>query len=36
MFEIQEDHVMKISSVAKKVNAKRANVSKVVKIILTA
>ena len=36
MFEIQEDHVLKIYTVAKRVNAKRANVSKVVKTILTA
>ena len=36
MFEIQENHVMKILSVAKKVNAKVANVSKVVKTIMAA
>ena len=36
MFEIQEDHVKMILSVAKKVNAKMANVSKVVKTIMTA
>ena len=36
MFEIQEDYVMMIASVAKMVNAKMANVSKVVKTILTA
>ena len=36
MFEIQEDHVVKISSVAVKVNASMTNVSKFVKTIMTA
>ena len=36
MFEIQEDHATKILSVAKKVNATMANVSKLVKTIMTA
>ena len=36
MFEIQENYVMKILSVAKKVNAKMTHVSKVVKTIMAA
>ena len=36
MFEIQEDHVMKILSVVKKVNVPMANVSKLVMTIMTA
>ena len=36
MFEIQEDHATKILSVAKKVNATMANVSKLVITIMTA
>ena len=36
MFEIQEDHVMKILIVAKKVNAPMAYVSKLVMTIMTA
>ena len=36
MFEIQEDYVMKISSVAVQVNASMTNVSKFVKTIMTA
>ena len=36
MFEIQEDHVIKILIVASKVNVPMANVPKVVKTIMTA
>ena len=36
MFEIQEDHVRKILIVALAVNATMANVSKLVKTIMTA
>ena len=36
MFEIQEDHVRKIMIVAVAVNASMANVSKLVKTIMTA